>query len=144
MRLVMISLLLLVPLAACSSGDKGADPAPSSQTPSTTPSASPVVDQTSALHAAVQSYSDAYLTGHGKAAYALLSARCQTRYTAKEFGELVNQAGKMYGSALPMKSFDAEVSGSLARVTYTYDVEAINQDAEPWVNEGGKWHEDDC
>jgi hypothetical protein len=45
---------------------------------------------------------------------------------------------------LPVRSFVAEVSGDLARVTYTYDLKAINQDAEPWVREDGKWKEDDC
>jgi hypothetical protein len=49
-----------------------------------------------------------------------------------------------YGTALPIKTYDANISGDLARVTYTYDVAEINQDSEPWVKESGAWHEDDC
>lgn len=134
--------LLLLALTACSSHDSKpvAHPAPTQV--AATPSATP--DPTAALRSAVQAYSDAYLTGHGRAAYALLSARCQKRMTPEEFGTIVSQAGDLYGSALPMTSFKADVAGGMARVTYTYQASAINQDAEPWVLEGGKWHEDDC
>jgi hypothetical protein len=45
---------------------------------------------------------------------------------------------------LPIVSYDAQVSGDHARVTYTYDVAALNQDAEPWVREEGFWKTDDC
>ncbi|SNY69354.1 hypothetical protein [Paractinoplanes atraurantiacus] len=50
----------------------------------------------------------------------------------------------MYGSALPMETYSAKVTGDLARVTYTYSVKAINQESEPWTREGGDWHQDDC
>lgn len=141
-------------VAACGSG--GDTPATSPTTPSTaaapsTPRASATsakapstVDETSALRTTVQAYSDAYLTGKGEAAYALLSKRCQERMDRNQFVALVGQAKQMYGSALPIQTFKAEVSGDLARVTYTYSVSAINQDAEPWVRESGHWHEDDC
>lgn len=101
-------------------------------------------DGTAALRTAVQAYSDAYLTGKSSTAYALLSARCRKRMSSSAFSALTSAAQATYGSALPIKSFDAEVSGNLARVTYTYDLKAINQDAEPWVREDGKWKEDDC
>lgn len=92
----------------------------------------------------MQAYSDAFLMGDGAAAYALLSARCQERNTEAEFTSIVDRAGEQYGDPLPFKSFDAEISGDLARATYTYAVAEINQDAEPWVREGGEWREDDC
>ena len=96
------------------------------------------------LRTAVKKYSDAYLTGDATTAFNLLSARCQKRMSAAAFADIVRGARDMYGSALPIKTFDAQISGDLARVTYTYDVKAINQDSEPWVREDGKWHEDDC
>lgn len=43
-----------------------------------------------------------------------------------------------------MKSFDAQVSGDLARVTYTYSVAGINQAGQSWVREDGSWRYDDC
>jgi hypothetical protein len=36
------------------------------------------------------------------------------------------------------------LSGDLARVTYTYSAPGIDQKKEPWLREGGKWLEDDC
>ena len=89
-------------------------------------------------------YSDAFLTGDATAAYELLSARCQARTSHTEFAGIVEAAKAQYGHALPLRSFKAQVSSDLARVTYTYDVAEINQDAEPWVREDGAWHEDDC
>jgi hypothetical protein len=96
------------------------------------------------LKAAVQAYSDAFLSGEGTKAYNLLSERCRKRTSLSEFTGIVTAAKQMYGSALPLKTYEAEVSGNLARVTYTYPIRAINQDREPWTREGGSWHQDDC
>lgn len=92
----------------------------------------------------MQAYSDAFLKGEANAAYAMLSKRCRDRVARAEWSDIVEQAKQTYGSALPIKTFDAQVSGDMARVTYTFDLAAINQDAEPWVREGGSWREDDC
>src|SRR4029079_16094615 len=96
------------------------------------------------LRVNVQTYSDAYLTGQPIAAYRLLSKRCKDRMSLSYFTGLVTAAKQQYGSALAFKTYSAEISGDLARVTYTYDVAAINQENEPWVKENGDWHEDDC
>jgi hypothetical protein len=96
------------------------------------------------LKAAVQAYSDAFLTGDGKTAYGLLSQQCRKRTTLAEFSSMLDTAKQLYGSALPIETFSASISGDLARVTYTYTIKAINQDHEPWVREDGDWHEDDC
>jgi hypothetical protein len=75
---------------------------------------------------------------------ALLSRRCKDRVASAEWQGIVTGAGQQYGTALPIKTYRAQISGDLARVTYAYDVAEINQDSEPWVREGRRWHEDDC
>jgi hypothetical protein len=150
------AILLLVALSGCSgSTDSSTAVQPSSPkstsnevTASTSAAASPspdTVDETPAVRAAAQAYSDAFLTGDSDAAFALLSTRCQERLGKPAFAAVVTQAGQAYGTALAFETFGAEVSGDLARVTYTYAEDpSINQDSEPWVREGGAWHEDDC
>lgn len=132
-------------------GTRGTPPALSPSTTSTnmtsTPSSPPSSETTSveaALRTAVQAYSDAFLSGNGKRAYALLSTRCRERNTLAEFSAMTDQAKALYGDPLPMKSYKAQISQDMARVTYTYAISDINQSREPWVRESGDWHEDDC
>ena len=134
----------LLILAGCGGSASDKPEAAPTTTPSPTPSATPTENSTDALKQAVKKYSDAFLTGRSDEAYALFSERCQKRMSKAEFAGIVAQAKQTYGTALPLKTFDAKISGDLARVTYTYDVAEINQDSEPWVREGGDWHEDDC
>ncbi|SDT74256.1 nuclear transport factor 2 family protein [Actinoplanes derwentensis] len=120
---------------------------PAAGTAASSDTASPTavaVDAQNELKAAVQAYSDAFLTGDPKAAYELLSQRCRKRHSLAEFTSIVSAAEQMYGSALPIETFSAQVSGDLARVTYTYSVKAINQDSEPWAREQESWRQDDC
>ena len=57
---------------------------------------------------------------------------------------LVAEAKRLYGNAR-MTSLNVEtLSAPLARATYRYDVPALDQQSEPWVNEGGQWKDDDC
>ena len=97
-----------------------------------------------ALRAAVQAYSDAYLSGDGKKAYGLLSARCQKRYTLDGFSYLVSQAKTLYGNPLPMTSYKAHIAEGMARVTYTYTISGINQTDQPWTLEASGWRDDNC
>jgi hypothetical protein len=120
-----------------------------SSSPAVTPStqASAAAEEAGAkdeLRLAVKAYSDAFLTGDATTAYGLLSERCRKRTSLSEFTGIVTAAERMYGSALPLETYSAKVSDDLARVTYTYSIKAINQEAEPWVREGGDWHQDDC
>lgn len=98
---------------------------------------------TDELRDAVEAYSDAFLTGDASA-YEILSPRCRDRFSADQFEVLLDTAKSLYGSALVIRSFSAEVSGALARATYTYDVSVINQSAEPWTREAGESKQDDC
>ena len=96
------------------------------------------------LRAAVRAYSDAFLNGKPAAAYELFSARCKQRISLDRFTTVVTAAKQLYGKALPFETYDAEVSGNFARVTYTFAVPALNQTKEPWVREDGRWKQDDC
>lgn len=95
------------------------------------------------LKTAVTSYSNAYLSGDGAAAHSLLSQRCQQRLTETELGTTAQIAAKMYGTQT-ITSYEANISGTMARVTYTYASAEINQTSEPWVREDGAWKQDDC
>lgn len=103
----------------------------------------PAAKDDGALRDAVQSYSDAYLTGDDSTAFDALSSRCQDKIGADAFSAVVSAAGETYGSPMPIKSFSADMNGEQARATYTYDAAAINQKDQPWVNEGG-WKYDAC
>lgn len=121
-----ISVVLLLALAACGGGGDSRS------------------DQTDAIRKAATTYSDAFLSGDADAAYGALSARCKDRIGEVEFTSVVQAAKDTYGSALKFKTFEAEVNGRQARVTYTYAISAINQTDEPWVKEDGRWRQDDC
>jgi hypothetical protein len=75
---------------------------------------------------------------------ALLSRRCKDRGAWAEWQGIVAEVGQQYSTALPIKTYEAQVSTNLARVTYTYDVAEINQDSGPWVREARHWHDNDC
>lgn len=139
-------------LTACGANEEASpDPTASAATAPTVASASATPNQGESaapsneadLKSAVTSYSDAFLTGD-IAAYDLLSKRCRDRTSRNYFLGILIGAEDAYGSALPIKTFKADIQGTLARVTYKYDVVAINQDSEPWVKENGAWKNDDC
>ena len=96
------------------------------------------------LERSVRAYSEAYLGGDAEAAHALLSERCQERLTLDAFRPSVAGGRAAYGEAKMTSLSVDELSGNLARVTYRYDVAAIDQEREPWVREGGGWRQDDC
>lgn len=120
---------------------------PSSTTSPSSAAATPTPTSTGedeALRVAVQTYSDAFLDGDPVEAYEVFSARCKAEVSLSFFTGIVTAAKMTYGSALPIQTYEAQVDGDLARVTYTYDVPALNQSAEPWVREDGVWRQDDC
>lgn len=146
---ILLVAVALIALMGCS-GESDAPPV-AEETPSVSPPATPsptptppAEDESAALRTAVTAYSDAFLTGDADAAFAMLSKRCQDRVGAETFAGIVAQAEQTYGSPLELESFEAQISGDLARASYTYAVSAIDQDQEPWVREAGEWREDDC
>lgn len=155
MRLAFAALTIpCLLLAGC--GDEEADTSPSPPTPEVNetsaaapPTSKPAestapADPTIEVRAAVKDYSDAFLTGDLEVAYSLLTERCQDRLPRADFGAAVEAASAAYGSALDIETFEAEVNGDQARVTYTYAVSAIDQLQEPWAREDGAWRNDDC
>lgn len=96
------------------------------------------------LESAVRVYSEAYLGGQGSKAYDLLSQRCQARLGPAEMSVLTDAAQAQYGNQTISSLTVDTLVGTLARVSYTYPDPAINQSTEPWVFEGGAWHQDDC
>jgi hypothetical protein len=110
-------------------------------TPAEVPTSADVRDE---LENAVTTYSDAFLDGDPVAAYGMFSARCKEAVSLSYFTGIVTAAKQTYGAALPIRSFDVNLSESIALVTYTYDMPALNQAGEPWVLEGGTWKLDEC
>ncbi|MEU4712476.1 hypothetical protein AB0F73_02230 [Micromonospora purpureochromogenes] len=151
-KAMIVTPLFVLSLAAC--GSNADKPEASSSSTSAAPAATSVSDAAATptaqtpseaeLRQAVVAYSDAFLDAKPTVGYELFSARCKERVTLSEFTGMLMAAKQMYGKAMPIKSFEAQMSGDLARVTYTYDVPALNQTKEPWVREDGKWKQDDC
>jgi hypothetical protein len=119
-----------------------ANEAAESTTTATTGASTPAPEDD--LRVAVQTYSNGFLGGDPTVAYDYFSERCKEKVSLSYFTGIVMAAKVTYGSVLPIMSYDAQVSGDLARVTYTFEVSALNQDAEPWVREAGLWKTDDC
>ncbi len=127
MTKVAISIVVVLGVAAC--GDDGGGASSSEELE---------------LRSAVEAYSDAFLAGDAAAAHALLSTRCRESLSEDQYATVVSTAAGAYGDAT-LTSFEVdEVSGDEARVTYRYDEPAIDQENEPWLREGGAWHNDDC
>jgi len=143
MRLLIALAGIAVVATGCGGSNASSEPPPAS-TSAPNAGASAPASGTNDLRSAAQTYSNAYLTGRGAQAFDLLSKRCKASMGKAEFLATVHAAKQEFGIALPFKSFSAEINGMQARVTYTFAVSSINQDHEPWVNEGGSWHEDDC
>ncbi|NUP19253.1 MAG: hypothetical protein HOZ81_24805 [Streptomyces sp.] len=139
---------LLLALTACSSSDDSSDadtPDPSPTATAEQPSTTPTPAETAELTAAVQRYTTAYFKGDGDTAYSALSKRCKGKIDAVAYGSIVDQAAADYGPDHSATDVDAEVSGTLARVTYKVSgLPKLNQDAQPWAREGGAWKYDAC
>lgn len=141
MRLLLPCALALTAVLTSACSDDGGD----SDEPSADASATALTGtDEAALREVVQAYSDAFLTGDGATAHALLTDRCQEALPAEGFIPVVEEAGELYGSALDFTSFEAKIDGTQAFVTYTYDDAKLNVDQEPWVVEGDSWRQDDC
>jgi hypothetical protein len=133
----------LLALTGCSSDSS--DPAPDKSEAAAAPS--PKVDPERAnLDKAVRAYSAAYFKPDGKAAYAALSKRCQTKAGGDPdmFSIIVDNAAKAYGKQDIQSLTIDQLAGDMARVSYTYAVPKLNQSSQPWAREDGTWRYDGC
>ena len=107
-------------------------------------STKPAATTAPTLREAVAAYSNALLSGHGDAARKLLSSRCRARLSRSEMHLNSVVAKNLFGPE-PIKTLTiVSLSGSMARVTYTYKSAGLDQTREPWVKEHGRWLVDDC
>lgn len=135
-----------ITLSGCSSsGSDSATPGSPAAATSDHPAATQAADDGhAALTAAVKAYSTAYFKPDTDAAYALLSARCRAASPQAVYASVVTATAKAYGhQAIKTLTVD-QISGDLARVTYTYAVPKLNQTGQPWTREGGTWRYDAC
>jgi hypothetical protein len=95
------------------------------------------------LRVDVHAYSKAFLGGHARKAYAMLSQRCRNEISFSNFAEVVEAAYDIYGP-LRIQSYRATINGRHARVTYRYAVHRLDQDREPWVRRGDSWRNNEC
>lgn len=95
------------------------------------------------LRSDVSVYSAAFLGGRPQAAFALLTPRCRSAIGYSTFAQIVAGAHELYG-LLRIRSYQASVDGSRARVTYRYAIGRLDQVREPWARRGGHWHNNEC
>ena len=64
----------------------------------------------------------------------------------RSFTGIVAAAKRIYGAALPIRTFEVGIGESegTAFVTYRYDIPALDQEGEVWVREGNAWKLDEC
>ena len=152
MKRFAVVILCALALAACSDepdevdaigGDQSLN-TPSSST-ETTPTPQDDSGNEDALEESVNAYSDAFLKGEPRGAYELLSSQCQDDTSLAKLTGIIAVATDIYEPE-PIDSFEADVDGQNAVVSYTYaDQPDIDQGNERWVLEGdGIWRNDDC
>jgi hypothetical protein len=145
---IAAGLALTAALAGCSDDSddkpkaetKTASEAPATSEEPTASEGSPEQEVEAAYHA----YVEAFLTGDGATAYALLSERCQSLFKLSEFAEISEQAAELYG-LVDYEIKSVTVDGDRAVVDAEYPVEALNQGGGTgWVLESGEWRDDKC
>lgn len=141
---ITLAALLLAALTACSSDDDKTD-APSSSPTAEEPSTTPTPADAAELAAAVKAYTAAYFKGDAKTAYRVLSKRCAGKVDESVYAATVKQAAAEYGPDHAATDVQADVSGTLARVSYKVaGLPKFDQEAQPWTREGGAWKYDAC
>lgn len=140
--------LVALSLTACSSTP--AAPAAAGTTATSSPqsaaatTSAPADTGSAALEAAVRAYSKAYFAGDATTGYAMLSKRCTTSVDKDIYAAAIATEAKAYGKQAIKTLTVEQLSGDLARVSYTYSVPLLNQKSQPWTRENGAWHYDAC
>lgn len=153
---LVAGLTLTVALVGCSDdggsdAESGETSSPSSSAPVVQPSdtesssaASPTATPREALEAAYRTYIEAFLTGDGATAYALLSERCRGLNPLSEFAEAAESAAELYG-LVEYEIKSVKVNGKRGVLDAEYPVAALNQGGgSEWILEDGEWRSDKC
>lgn len=144
---IAVTAAALFALTACSSSSDDAKSAPSTPAATTAgdePTATPTPAGAADLEQAVKAYTAQYFSGDAKA-YDALSKRCKGKIDRAGYKAVVEQAKADYGPDHPATDVKADVSGTLARVTYKIKgVPKLDQDGQPWAREGDAWKYDAC
>lgn len=141
---LLASTAALLALTGCSSSDDDAKPE-TAPTTAEAPSITPTPADTALVAKAVKAYTTAYFKGDADTAYATLSKRCAGKVTAADYSTAIEQAAADYGPDHAATDVQAEVSGTLARVTYKVaGLPKFDQESQPWAREGGTWKYDAC
>jgi hypothetical protein len=144
MKKIITAMATTFLLAACTSSGSEDPGLQAETTKAATPTATPTpADPAEGLEDAVETYSNDFLSGRGVAAYDQLTQKCKDSVAKSEFISISTEANDTYGN-LPIKSYEADVEGTVAKVTYTYDNAEIDQTDEQWIKEDGVWKNDDC
>jgi hypothetical protein len=141
--------VLLLTLTACST-EADAPPAsssPKASAPAATekPADKPAADdEEAALEKAVRAYSAAYFATDAAKAHSLMSKRCRDEAPIELYRPMVEATVATYGKHEIKTVAVDQLSGDMARVTYTYPVPTLTMKQQPWVREGGQWRNDHC
>lgn len=138
-RTAIAAALLLATLTACSS-----DPATPAADKPNAPAEQPADNSKAQLEATVRAYSAAYFKPDTAAAYGMLSKRCAAKIPQPMYDATVKATVASLGKHEIKTLTVDQLSGDLARVTYTYDVPKLSQTGQPWAREGGVWKYDGC
>ncbi|MBL1107365.1 hypothetical protein JK361_22625 [Streptomyces sp. 5-8] len=143
---ITLTAAALLALTACSSSDDDSPAASDSGTPVAEPTVSvPAAHEADDVKAAVGTYTAAYFAADTDTAYGMLSARCAKAVDRASYAAELKQAKDMYGADHPATDVQAEVSGTLARVSYgVKGLPALAQQAQVWKLEGDAWKYDAC
>jgi predicted outer membrane protein len=143
-RPAAIAVLATLTLAGCS---QPADNPPATSAPkpgATAATEQPADDGRAALEKAVRAYSTAYFGQDMDAAHGALSKRCATKIPRPMYEAAVKATVETLGKHEIKTLTVDQISGDLARVSYTYDVPKLSQSGQPWAREDGAWKYDAC
>lgn len=95
------------------------------------------------LEAAVREYTEDFSVDEYDDAYSMWSARCQELVARDDIVGQLELQSDVYGT-YEVTSFDADVDGSSAAVSYSISERELSQSEQAWVLEDGAWRYDAC
>jgi hypothetical protein len=142
----VLALATVTLFAAVACGGGNDDNAPAPAEPAESAASSEADDEDAALEERVLAYTDAYFAPDADTAYGMLSQRCQDQIDADAYAAQLDQAAADYGQLAVETLTVDDLSGDMARVTYTVGLPMLDEQLveQPWVRDGGQWRYDAC